>query len=268
MTVLPAVKIFGERNTGTNYLVRLLQLNVEAEILRGTLPRNMAKIKEAVERAAGGNWRLTESFMDVCFAFTRPAHLGWKHAAPDFALLEGYSRKRPLVVITLTRNPYSWLLALYKRPYHAHDNVNGMTIEKFLSNKWKTVARENGPAYFETPMHLWNYKNAALLKLEALKHARVVRASFEELLQKPEELVATLVRNCGIASKREVFQNHHEATKSEEGRDHAYYRDYYGRELWREKLTPELAGLINRHLDLDLCRRLGYEVLGADGSRA
>jgi hypothetical protein len=263
-----AVKIFGERNTGTNYLVRLLQLNVESEILRGTLLPGMVKAKEMVERISGGDWRIMEAFTDVCFAMTKPVHLGWKHAAPDLALLDRYSRKRPLAVITMTRNPYSWLLALHKRPYHACDHVKNRAIEKFLDTRWKSVARENGPAYFETPMHLWNYKSAALLKLDALAHARVKHVSFEDLLQKPGEWVAALVKECGLAPKGGPFQNHHVATKSEEGRDHQYYRDYYGRELWKEKLSPELVGLINRHLDLDLCRRLGYEVLGTDGSPA
>jgi hypothetical protein len=268
MRTLPAVKIFGERNTGTNYLVRLLQLNAEADLLRGTLPRGLARMKEGVERLSGSNWNVVEAYMDACFALTRPFHLGWKHAAPDPDLLDRYSRRRKLLVVTLTRNPYSWLLALYKRPYHAHSGVSFDSFEKFLSSRWKSVARENGPRYFETPVHLWNYKNASFLDLDARRGLRAAHHTFERLVRDPEEVVRALAGEGGFSLKGGGFQNHQEATKGEEGRDHAYYRDYYGKELWKEKLSREAVGLINRNLDLDVCHRYGYGVLEPDSFRA
>ena len=47
------VKIYGERNTGTNYLSRLIHLNLDVEELPGIAPK---KIVQLQNRLPGREW--------------------------------------------------------------------------------------------------------------------------------------------------------------------------------------------------------------------
>ena len=56
------------------------------------------------------------------------------------------------------------------------------------------------------------------------------------------------------------FRNLQESTK-EKDKDSAFYRDYYGRELWREKLADSVIEQVNKRLDRNLAEKFGYRVL-------
>lgn len=105
------IKLYGERNTGTNYLDEVLALNFDAERLRGGAPAEINKQKRP--QAA------KEALRDEHDAATYAVTLGWKHREVD---PDSLARLAPpggsIFVVTLTKNPYSWLLSLKKRPYH------------------------------------------------------------------------------------------------------------------------------------------------------
>ena len=61
------IKVLGERNTGTNYLQQLLELNLDADLLPGTVP-------PFVPGSA------PEFVRDAYFTLTGAANLGWIHA--------------------------------------------------------------------------------------------------------------------------------------------------------------------------------------------
>jgi hypothetical protein len=76
-TTVRFIKILGERNTGSSYLERLLQRNLQIECLRGGLPRPLERLIPKPERAR-----------DLFFRVTRGQNLGWKHAmAPSREML-------------------------------------------------------------------------------------------------------------------------------------------------------------------------------------
>ena len=104
------VKIFGERNTGTNYLSKLIASNLLVKIKRGTVP----KISP---------FALNEFTKDLFFFLSKKCNLGWKHSYIDYdiALLKEVEEYKT-AIITLTKNPYSFLLSLYKNPYHSFYN--------------------------------------------------------------------------------------------------------------------------------------------------
>ncbi|RME83007.1 MAG: hypothetical protein D6775_09300 [Caldilineae bacterium] len=125
------VKILGERNTGTHYLEKLLRLNLDVRVLPGSAPRRL-------RRHFPGN----EAVLDLYFRLTAFANLGWKHAlapAPD-ALRRSRWARRGLVILTLSKNPYAWLLSLYRHPYHYSGPLP--SFERFLQSPWRTVRRE------------------------------------------------------------------------------------------------------------------------------
>ncbi len=234
------IKIYGERNTGTNYLQRLIRLNFDQVVLlRNTAPKYVYKIRR-------------EWLIDVYFDLTAKQNLGWKHTCPDSSLIKSFARTKPLLVLTLTKNPYSFLLSLHKKPYHSDTPADSFT--EFLKTPWPPVRRD-GCRDIRYPVDLWNRKNASYLELEA-HGINVLNLTYEELVVDP----ASLIRRIGRKSGHEItdFQNVKKSTK-EKGKDFDYYQDYYQNERWREKLTPEALQEINRHLDPELMRRFNYE---------
>ena len=154
------IKIYGERNTGTNYVSALVALNLAATQVPGGIPPGVRRIHRALP---GHQW-----VRDLYFACTHRRNLGWKHCVPDpdeRRLHTWKGEPGALVFVTLTKNPYAWLLSLHRRPYHpAHPR--GLDFLTFLQTPWRTFGRDNmGRARLASPVELWNAKNRAYLAL-------------------------------------------------------------------------------------------------------
>ncbi len=241
-----AVKILGERNSGTTYLERLLRRNLRISSLPGVVPKPVARLFPASERVR-----------DLYFRVTKRHNLGWKHAMAPLPgdLAKTAIDRSGILFLTLTKNPYSWLLSLYDHPYHAPDPPRD--FEAFLETPWPTVGRENARACFDTPMDLWNEKTASYLALAA--HAVVLTCRYEDLIANPFGILTRLVREHGIGVLRAPFENVEETTKREDrGRNFSDYRDYYLEERWRQRLSSSTIASINARLDETLMKRLGY----------
>jgi hypothetical protein len=252
-TSVRRVKIFGERNTGSGYLERLLTRNLEIDCLRGGLPRSLRKLFPESERAR--DW-----FFDV----TRKKNLGWKHAfAPSpLDLHTAHVDPTRILFLTLTKNPYAWLISLYRRPYHAKRRYENFS--HFLSAPWETVAREKAGRAFANPIELWNQKNASYLRLGEYATSLVCR--YEELLEDPSHFLKTLCIDYGIEPRRTPFVNVDSATKKQDrAKTFEDYRDYYLNERWRAKLDEENTRLINQSLNRELMSRLRYEWIEPTG---
>ena len=242
------IKIYGERNTGTNYLRQLIVKNLDADVLNGVVP---VRVRQ---------WLKPEFTKDWYFKFTTHSNLGWKHAFPP---LERLQRERNLNVVTLTKNPYSWLLSLYKRPYHRKFKPPpSESFSDFLKMSWPSVGRENysqPKAIFENPVQIWNLKNASYIQLP--ENIRSLNLRYEDLLQDPKLEFDKIVDHFGLTA-REHFENIFEAAKTQDrAKDFNYYRSYYLEELWKEKLNRKDIEIINSFLDRDVTRQFGYEVL-------
>ncbi len=247
------LKLYGERNTGTNYLERLAALNLDATVLPGSTPPWLRRLL-----GEGEGWR------DVYFRLTWSRNLGWKHAvAPSPQVLErkGAWAKR-LAVITLTKNPYSWLLSLHRNPYHQQGTEP--TFEAFLETPWQTVGRERHTGVFPHPVALWNVKNASYLAL-AGGDAPCANLKYEDLLADPEATLRGATAACDLAMHDGPFRNVTSSTKGEAGRDFQSYQDTYLYERWKANLTTRSIDFINRYLDPALMTAFGYEWL--PGSR-
>lgn len=116
------IKIFGERNTGTNYLSNILQLNLRVKLL----PSSAREIPLFFK---------FEWYKNLFFLITEKQNLGWKHAKPNKEILiSRLSQNSKLVVLFLVKNPYSFLLSLHQRPYHNASKKN-LTFQKFFVYK-------------------------------------------------------------------------------------------------------------------------------------
>lgn len=246
----PKIKIYGERNTGTNYLQGLIQLNLNAELLRGVVPWY-------VERFFNGK----ETAKDIYFKLTYHKNLGWKHSlVPSPEIIEKmHLHTNNLIILTITKNPYSWLLSLYHNPYHSKSKIT--SFKEFLTTPWKTVGRENFAGEFENPIVMWNKKNASYLRLENNIPCRNLR--YEDLLADPESIIEKLSKEFSISKKLDGFKNVEESTKKTDGKDFAFYQDYYLKEEWKRKLDETEIDIINKYLDPSVMHKFGYIVLKA-----
>jgi hypothetical protein len=236
------LKIFGERNTGTNYLAKLIENNFEVEILRGAISK-------------GSIFTFREWTKDLFFKFTRNRNLGWKHSIIDLNLVLNHKEKP--IIITLTKNPYSFLLSLYNRPYHYKGNKSSPFLS-FLKEKWKLTDRDNcKEKSLNTPIELWNIKNKSYINL--LKdYTDCLLFTYEELLENPNKVISSISEKLNIPLK-EKFKNYNDSTKND-NKDFNDYQNYYLNELWKRELNNDEIIFINSKLDLNVLSYFGYEI--------
>lgn len=245
------IKVYGERNTNTNYVSRLIEQNLAVSELRGTSPRLIRFLQYVLP---GREW-LNDLYAGCSF----PSNLGWKHSCvrPWDELAKYAVVRDGVVFVTITKNPYSWLLSLYRRPYHRRGSARPADFESFLRTPWMTVRRDNTASVLESPIGLWNIKNRSYLQLD---QSRSLNLTTEAILDNPEAVIDRMSRELHLGRRTERFMNYEESTKDAD-KDYSFYRDYYLNEKWREKLSTQAIELINQTVDQQLMAHFGYAVL-------
>lgn len=244
------IKIYGERHTNTNYLSKLIQLNIEVEEIPGVIPAPVMILQWLVP---GDEW-----IRDLYFKYGGGASLGWKHAMLSESLMSQIRRAESdgIRFITLTKNPYAWLLSLYRKPYH-QDSKKTLDFVEFLKMPWRTVGRENCGSCVDSPIDLWNKKNRSYL---GLPPSSSLRLTAEALLDNPAAIISQIANRFSLPMQQAEFINHDECTKST-GKTTGDYRDYYLGEVWREELSDDAVLIINQGLDLELMSLYGYKLI-------
>jgi len=252
------VKIYGERNTGTNYLSQLLQLNLEVSVLPGVVPGHISILSDAIRLLAPWG-RLNETLIDHYFKQTYQKNLGWKHALLSTTLLQAIATyPKPVYFITMTKNPYSWLLSLHNNPYHVQNAHE--TFEEFLTEPWVAVGREHGSTPFDNPIEMWNRKNASYLSLGGIAPALNIR--YEDVLANPAKMVGSIAAEFNLPNKSKTVRNIQASTKEKE-KDFSYYQHYYLDEVWKKELNDTTIAFINTHVDKKIMAFFNYMLLNA-----
>lgn len=247
------IKIYGERNTNTNHLEKLIELNLDAVQMPGVVPHFIKSIQKIVP---GKNW-----IRDVYFSRSYKKNLGWKHARVKSAReLKAYDIDvRDICFISITKNPYSWLLSLYRKPYNQQYRDGKPDFETFLRSPWTTEARDNCKRVLANPIELWNTKNASYLQLQDLGGLKLTT---ESIIDKPEAIINTLSAHFSISRRNHQFLNYEKSTK-DSSKNSAYYRDYYLNERWRDDLSDVAVATINKSLDMTIMKQFGYKLIGS-----
>ena len=244
------IKIYGERNTNTNYMGKLIELNLHAQEVPGTVPSIVRKMQKYLPGR--------ELVRDIYFQLTYEKNLGWKHTLvkPQKELNKFKLVGPDLFFLTITKNPYSWLLSLHRNPYHQYFSTKP-SFEVFLEHQWKTIGRDNIQRNLLSPIELWNLKNNSYLQLDAKNAANITT---ESIFKDANEVVQKISDQFSIERISSEFINHERSTKNI-GKDSNYYRDYYLSERWREDLSKDAIAIINELIDKDLMAHFGYKVL-------
>lgn len=256
MPAVERVKIFGERNTSTNALKRLIEMNSAARVLPSIAadlkPGFQTPVNVFIRRLMGREY--TETRIDRIFE-TAPPDRFWKHCATIF---DDVSVFAGTLVLFLVRNPYSWLQALHRRPYHARQPVPDR-LEDFLATPWRPVRRDRIGERAVTPMELYNAKLRSYLdmigKLDRADH-RFAVLTFEDFAI---DQIAVFERLRHQLKSPATDPRPLERSTKDKSRDKNFYRDYYGRELWKEDISDQARAVMNEGIDWEVAGRFGYE---------
>lgn len=245
---LKQVKIYGERNSGTNFLEQLLLDNLSNEVINFARHNSQLIIRLLK----------VQRFLRWYFWWNNPRILGWKHGVPKISSIN--RRADQVVIMTIAKNPYAFLLSLYKRPYnqklHKADSFGG-----FIRQEWPLSALDGcKQRLLANAVQLWNVKNSAYLQLGSQTAAPVCHLRYEELLKDPEGVLARAQHQLGLSANKEGFTQVVQSTKGDE-RSYDEYRAYYLQEQWRAQLQQDDIEWINSQLDHSLVTRLGYTLL-------
>ena len=249
-SITKKIKIYGERNTNTNYLSRLIKRNLDVDELPGMITGPLDRLFRVMP--------FQEFFRDSYFRRTTHENLGWKHmeVGADFVEHIRDDMYESLCFVTLTKNPYSWLLSLHKRPYHQLSKRK-LSFRDFLQSEWSTVARDNSIRVFRNPIELWNVKNRSYFNLP---DSKTLRFKTESLFEDPEKIINDISDTLGVRRLSGKFVNYESSTK-DKSKNFDYYKDYYLAEKWRSSLHDDEIKLINESLDPDVMLFFGYNII-------
>ena len=112
------VKIYGERNTGSNYFSRLFSKNYFGTILRGDTPE-MWELAERLTGKLGMAERISTRTAMHDYEMNRilATDFGWKHSAPPVEVIMEQAHSLETLFVILTKHPYSWAESLFRNPY-------------------------------------------------------------------------------------------------------------------------------------------------------
>lgn len=239
------VKLYGERNTGTNYLQKLIEKNFKVNILPGTAPKLL-----------NNKYFISERLINLYFKLYSNRTLGWKHAVAPQASAFNQNIINNTCFIFIIKNPYSWILSLYKRPYHS--KYITASLDEFVNNSWSVQSRENySKKIFENPMEMWNIKVRSYPELELKVKGMIIK--YEELIKNPNRHIRQIGQRFHLSQLNNSIQNISSPTKKNDtNKNFDYYQNYYLNELWLNEIPERVIYQINKAIDWELASVYGY----------
>lgn len=242
-SMIKEVKIYGERSCGTNYLASLVQKNFEKVTVN-------------------------------------PQRYGWKHGFINFKKLPNLNNDNTLFIF-ISKDPYSWIVSMKKKPHHAPQLYN-LPLEEFVRQEWACYKGENygnrdlvnnplkpeeemlnernpiTKERFENVIAMRNAKNKCFLKLRNhVKHYR--RIKYENLLKHPERSIKKIAEEFSIPLKDQV-----ENTTGYFGRNPKVKfsnKSYYLNKEYLKFYSKDLIEYVNQYLDESIESRLQYSLI-------
>ena len=184
------IKVFGERNSGTNFLSEFLRLNIDLNVLEH---RKLPELQSIVASLPPSLRTIAqEKLIDHQRMAELDENYGWKHSSTDIAYLQGSQLFETTMFIFIVRNPYAFLNSLYRRPYNALYK-DWRDRRDFLRTPWLCNLRDRVPyPLLESPVQLWNYKNASYLKTHKELPDRSILIRYEDLVTDPGRILEKL----------------------------------------------------------------------------
>ena len=243
MSKIEYIQIFGERNSGTNFLHKLLEHNLAQK-------------------------------MDIGYDY------GWKHGYTNVKKI-GANDTSKVLFICIFKDPYAWISSMHLKPHHA-PQLYFMDFSEFIREEWvcykgkgyqnraknlenepldpsEEMMKERDPQTkkrFKNVVHLRNGKNLRYLRLK--NHAEnVIYLNYEDLMIDPENVLKEILKEYKL-SLTSNFKN----TTSYHGKNpnlNFDRLDYYKEKKYMEKYNSKDLNYVNNILDFKLEKQLGYD---------
>lgn len=251
------VKIFGERNTGTNYVEQLLRKNYPVRIVRDRGPISLKNLyKELGDLEGMPRIIMQEHLLDVDTRKMKESDFGWKHTVPNIEFIRTASNVSKTYFVCVVKYPYSFITSLFNRP--RNDQLERRTdLRKFVESPWKLTARDSIPMHFlESPVQLWNYKVGSYLRLkDSVPNCMIVK--YEDIIADVGSFFDSTDRFLGLnGTRNNVLES---ATMGEKVMTFDMYARKYG-SFDPATLGRRVVRSINQFLDSDIVEKAGYKI--------
>jgi hypothetical protein len=263
---IAALKLYGERNTGTRALAEAIAANIEVPMMRPSARGRIATLDAAVQERAGFftrafphlRQRVREAVVDEASRPFVASGFGWKHAAPPVDVILADARAAATLFVVVTKHPLFFLKSLHRRPHHdVLLRWPKPSLSRFLRQPWQPVERDLiGSGRLASPVDLWTAKARAYrMLLDAAPHTLHVR--YEDFVA---DYAGTLDRVAdALGRRRRPWTRPDLSTKG----DPLGFEDYAGRyrleDAARGFSSADIAFLATR-LPANLVASFGYSL--------
>ena len=202
------VKVIGERNTGTNFLVELINSNTDLiNLIHPDKSRCRSKLKQLISRypelkkSALSRKMVMERLIDAERENDFHNNFGWKHAAINTQRMQESSLFEDTLFLCLIRNPWRFVSALHRRPYNYLPKAK-KKLESFIQSPLLTNNRDGlQESILANPVDLWNKKVASYQKFQLIHPERVKIIYYEELIIDIDNFLRMLAPFCQLSEQ-------------------------------------------------------------------
>lgn len=238
-TAKTVMKVFGERNCGTNLAEKMLSA-AGVDVLPAGAPKRVQRIARRLAAAQ-------EPALDAWNLSVRGRTMGWKHCYVDDATVD-LMRRRNVSGLAFTKHPLSWLVSLRRNPYHVTvDETSGAIVHRPLR-------RERLPHAPADIIDVWRMKTERYLELDQRGVVHLLR--FEDIVVEPEATLQQALDKLGLHAVKLAAP---ERSVKSDSRSTEEIRAHYTSEAWRAEVSEWDREVASR-LQPDLLERLGYAI--------
>jgi hypothetical protein len=190
---------------------------------------------------------------------------GWKHGhycAP-------WTLGQEVHILIATKNPYAWLVSLYKYWQTKDADLGGQTFDAFVRGR-AVFERASGTPFLlraANPVQHWNDMNYHWLSIR-MNEKKVLAVPYEALLLETDAVLNAIGTDLGlersdqlVLPRKKLLPGNEEVIFSDEDWQD---RDYYLKEKFLKAFTPELIAFVNSNLDKEVVGTLGYSLVKED----
>jgi hypothetical protein len=247
------LKIFGERNTGSNYLHQVCARNFLVTQLRGDV-QEIWGLGQRIAGQMGNQFQVRQALHDLEIRRILRSDFGWKHAAPDLAVIDASEIAKYTRFVVLTKHPYSWLKSLHRNPYSFQ--TPHPDFSRFIRSDFPLNGSDGLPGVAPcTP--------PALLRHKALAYRRLLQSPNDAIHLKYEDLIedfeAAMRRlQPRMFRKTGSFLNVEKDVKGQK-RQLADFQRQYSLASVRQGIQDADVDFIRAELGEDIFAFLGYQ---------
>lgn len=260
------VKVFGERNTGTNWLCQILKANTNLTVLgdggKPNFKPRLTHLLNSYEISDKLALKLIkEKLLDADRNQQYPLYFGWKHSAVDCLRISSAERFPKTLFLCIIRNPWRFVSGLHKRPYNVIP-LPVADISDFISSPLVLNQRDGiSDLYVSNPVELWNKKVASYYNFRKNFPGSVRIFKYEDIVVDPSIVREQIAEFSQFKSADILIPE--VSTKFHRG-DSKTYNDYKKEVVAYdpcESMGKEIAQKIFMLTDRDLMSETGYDSL-------